>query len=265
MQIPVVSGLIERRILVNYCADREVVRSMLPAPFRPKTVHGFGVVGICLIRLSELRPAHVPRWLGVASENAAHRIAVEWDDRGSVREGVYIPRRDTNSKWNRLVGGRLFPGIHHCADFRVEETVREICVSLRSVEDQTHVAVRGSICEQLPVSSIFQTMEQASNFFKAGSLGYSATRDCHRLEGLELRCRSWRVEPLEVTELRSSLFDDEAIFPSGSIEFDCALVMRNIEHEWHSRPYLQCEPACVDLSQDGKPSPSHGVGMLARC
>lgn len=51
----------------------------------------------------------------IHSENAAHRIAVEWDFEGKTFEDVYIPRRDTNSFFNTLVGGRLFPGIHHRA------------------------------------------------------------------------------------------------------------------------------------------------------
>jgi hypothetical protein len=46
-----------------------------------------------------------------------------------------------------------------------------------------------------------------------------------------LRTRSWKVLPLAVQHVRSSYFD---AFPKGSVEFDCGLLMRNIEHEWHS-------------------------------
>jgi hypothetical protein len=48
-------------------------------PFRPQLVHGWAVAGICLIRLGRLRPSRVPSAVGLRSENAAHRIAVEWD------------------------------------------------------------------------------------------------------------------------------------------------------------------------------------------
>src|SRR5882672_7055527 len=104
MRIPVIRGIIDRRILVNYHVDPHVLAPLLPAPFRPKLVHGFGMVGICLIRLRDIRPTFLPRWLGINSENAAHRTAVEWDEGegGSVREGVYIRRRDTNSRLNAL-------------------------------------------------------------------------------------------------------------------------------------------------------------------
>ena len=39
---------------------------------------------------------------------------------------------------------------------------------------------------------------------------------------------------LRVDEVRSSYFSDPARFPRESVEFDCALVMRNVGHEWHS-------------------------------
>jgi hypothetical protein len=87
MRIPVIRGVIDRRILVNYRVDAEVLASVLPAPFRPKVVRGVGMVGICLIRLKGVGPRFFPVGLGVSSENAAHRAAVEWDDEGAVREG----------------------------------------------------------------------------------------------------------------------------------------------------------------------------------
>jgi hypothetical protein len=57
---------------------------------------------------------------------------------------------------------------------------------------------------------------------------------------MELRCPNWKVEPLAVESVSSSFFDDPALFPRGSAQFDCALLMRNIEHEWHGHPDLCC-------------------------
>ena len=192
--------------------------------------------------LRNVRPDFLPAWLGFSSENAAHRTAVEWDDQGVVREGVYVRRRDTNSRLNSLAGGRVFPGVHHHARFTVEETADRFAVALRSDDGATGMSVRGRRTDRWPASSIFRSLQEASAFFQAGSLGYSATSDPSRYQGLELRCVHWRVEPLEVEEVRSSVFEDESLFPRGSIEFDCALLMRGIEHEWHGRDDLCCAP-----------------------
>jgi hypothetical protein len=241
MRIPIVRGVIERRILVNFRVDPGVLAKVLPALFRPRLVRDVGMVGICLIRLKHLRPAFLPASCGIASENAAHRMAVEWDDGGTVREGVYIRRRDTDSRLTALAGGRLFPGIHHHAHFVVKESTDLYEVALRSDDGVTSMSVRGRRADQLPTGSVFGSIAECSAFFDTGSLGYSATTDPARFQGLELRCAKWHVEPMAIDEVRSSFFDDEALFPKGAIEFDCALLMRDIEHEWHGRADLCCE------------------------
>ncbi|MBL4704165.1 MAG: DUF2071 domain-containing protein, partial [Flavobacteriales bacterium] len=76
MIIPKIKGIIDRRILINYQIDKDVLEKYLPKPFKPKLVKGKGIAGICLIRLKEIRPKGLPRQIGIPSENGAHRIAV---------------------------------------------------------------------------------------------------------------------------------------------------------------------------------------------
>lgn len=240
-RLPVMSGVIDRRVLVNYRVDPRAIARQLPAPFEPKLVDGWAIAGVCLIRLTGVRPRGLPRWLGVRSENAAHRIAVQWDDAGERCEGVFIPRRDTDSRLNALVGGRLFPGEHHHARFTAHETEKELEASFVSDDRAAGVEVAGRVCDDLPATSVFGSLKAASAFFEAGSLGYSATREPGRFDGLELRCGSWSVTPLEITHARSSFYDDAQVFPRDSVQLDCALLMRGIEHAWHGRPSLCCD------------------------
>ena len=240
MRLPVITGTIDRRILVNYRVDPRAIEPLLPAPFRPKLVRGWAVGGICLIRLCGIRPRRLPRWLGLSSENAAHRIAVEWDTPAGVRDGVFIRRRDTNSRLNCLAGGRLFPGVHHHARFNVHEGDGRFEIEMQADDGGASLAVAGELASAWPGSELFDSLDGASAFFAAGSLGYSPTVDSSRFQGMELACRDWRVEPLVVKEARSSLFDDRQHFPPGAAFFDCALLMRGIEHEWHGRDDLCC-------------------------
>jgi hypothetical protein len=181
MRPPKVHGVIRRRLLVNFRVDPAVVAALLPAPFRPKRHDGWAVAGICLIRLEEIRPKGFPRLAGLSSENAAHRIAVEWDEGGTTREGVYIPRRDTGSLGNHPV---------------------------------------------------FDSLETASGFFEPGSVGFSATASGRRLDQVVLTTHGWSVAPLDIEHVTSSWFADPVRFPPDSTVFDCALIMRNVAHEW---------------------------------
>ncbi len=74
------AGVVERRLLINYGVDPELAATMIPAPFKPQLVNGWAVAGICLIGLGQLRPRGLPARLGLTSENAAHRFAVQWQD-----------------------------------------------------------------------------------------------------------------------------------------------------------------------------------------
>jgi hypothetical protein len=234
MKLPVIQGVIRRRILANFRIDPEVMQRQLPSRFRPKLQRGFAVAGICLIRLEHIRPRLVPELIGLNSENAAHRVAVVWEEDDKTHEGVFISRRDTNSQLNQLLGGRIFPGEHHQSSFVVKESSSEISLSVESSDSEVKVQVEGSIGKALPSTSIFSSLAEASAFFEAGSLGYSVTHDPNRLDGLKLKTTQWQVEPLEITTIRSSYFSDETKFPAGSIEFDHALIMKNVAHEWHS-------------------------------
>lgn len=234
VKLPVIQGVIDRRILVNYRIDPSVLARYLPPPFRPKTHRDMGIGGVCLIRLKNERPIGLPAALGFVSENAAHRFAVKWDQDGETREGVFIPRRDTSSRLSTALGGLLFPGEHHHAKFTVRESDDRFEVAMTSRDGKSKLSVSGKISDSLPESSVFSTVEEASAFFERGSVGYSSTKNPSEFDGLELQTSTWHVEPLEVDLVESSLFDDTSPFPEGTAVFDHALLMRGIEHEWHS-------------------------------
>ena len=97
------------------------------------------------------------------------------------------------------------------------------------------------LAQRLPDTSIFGSVDEASAFFERGSIGYSATNRSGCFECLELKSFEWHVEPLAVHRVESSFFSDPALFPPGSVTFDCALLMRGIPHEWHAHDSLSVE------------------------
>jgi hypothetical protein len=225
-------GTIDRRILVSYRIDPEVARRLVPAPFRPALRAGVAVGGICLIRLTELRPSPLPRLLGVTTENVAHRFAVEWDEPTGVATGVFVPRRDTSSRLAPVLGGRAFPGTMAHGRFHVDERGDGVHVRYRSDDGAVGIEVRARHAEELPGSSLFETVDEASEFFRRDSFGFSPARAGGACEAVELQTTAWNVRPLDIECVHSSWFDDEGRFPRGSIEVDSALLMRSIPARW---------------------------------
>jgi len=244
MLLDTIHGIIERRVLLNYRIKPDVLAMALPAPYRPKTYAGWGIGGICMIRFKGLRPKGMPAGVGFNSENAAHRIAVAWNQDGKEMEGVYIPRRDTNSWFNKTFGGKVFPGIFNRSQFQVEEIENSVAVRIIREDGGVEAAFVGETADQLPSTSIFPSLAEATGFFSLGATGYSATHESGHYHGMELKTLDWTVEPLRIQEAASCFFSDRNRFPDGSIELDCALLMKNVAHEWHSRPDLY-------LSKDG--------------
>lgn len=235
MKAPALAAVIERRILVNYRVDPDLLASHLPAPFRPALAGGHGIAGICLIRLGRIRPAGLPA-AGLRSENAAHRAAVCWD--GPVT-GVYIPRRDTSSRLAALAGGRLFPGYLNLARFRTREDDDGYRVQAASRDGTVRIEVEAHLAGELPAGSVFTSPEAASGFFRCAPAGYAATPAAGVLDGVELETAGWSLRPLHLDNIASSFFDDRSRFPAGTAVPDSAFLMTGLTTVWHPQPALR--------------------------
>jgi len=231
--LPPLAATIERRLLISYRLDPDVAQSLLPTGLRPHLVDGSAVSGICLLRLGSFRPAFIRPPIGWGAENAAHRIAVQWDEPGSAtpRTGVYIPIRHSASRIPALIGGRLFPGVHRHARFDVSETAGRLQVGLTAPD----VSVRADVevvADAAWSSSLFADVRAASDFYRAGAVGWSPShgpvgRPVY--DGLELKTDAWSVSGGRIRSLESSFFD---ALPPGSAEPDSVLVMRDVPMRW---------------------------------
>ena len=121
MELPVLNGIIDRRILINYRINPEVVKSLLPPHLDPLIINGYASGGICLLRLKNIGLKYSLSFSRITSENAAHRFLITYRKGKEIVKGVYIPRRDTDSQLNVLLAGKLFSWPHYPAVFEVEE------------------------------------------------------------------------------------------------------------------------------------------------
>lgn len=141
----------------------------------------------------------------------------------------------------KLVGGRVIASILLIAG----DGDDGIDLTMRSSDGETAVELVAEPAPCLPTTSRFHSLAEASAFFEAGSLGYSSGSDPNRLDALVLKTSVWGIEPLAVRHVYSSFFADERLFPEGSVEFDSALLMRNVEHEWQGAPEVLVNTAAL--------------------
>jgi len=232
----VMTGVIDHRILLNYRIDPDRLLAILPAPLQPKLVNGWGIGGICQVSLSKMRPRGVPSIVGMSSHNAAHRIAVVHEG----GEGVFVPRRDTDSRLNQLSGGRIFPGVYEYSKFRVDSRGDEYCVEITDGAGVRLMAIEATVSKSVAGGSVFASLAEGSDFFQGGNIGWSPGSNTRTLDTIELWTNEWNIEPLLVKSESSAYFTDDKLFPTGSVEFDSGFIMRNLEHEWRAQEGLAC-------------------------
>jgi hypothetical protein len=232
MEVSAVRGRIARRVLVNLRIEPQAVQRLLPAQFRPKVVKGYAVGGICLIRLEQIRLPNMPASFGISSENAAHRFAIEWtDDAGMVRDGVYLARRDTNSLLN-IAGQKLFPSALQKATFNIRDEGDRVSYSIHSADGVVDISLKVRVTEKLNTSVLFDTVDELSDFFQDGNIGFSPRNGTSaKLDAVRLSASTWDGVALEVEQFESTYFGPPNL-PAGSFEVDSAFLMRDIEHSW---------------------------------
>ncbi|MEO9254358.1 MAG: DUF2071 domain-containing protein [Tepidiformaceae bacterium] len=217
---------VRRRLLISYRVDPTVAQTLIPEPFRPQLVDGSAVAGVCMIGLQSVRPGWLRPRLGFQTENVAHRIAVEWDENGVTRSGVYIVERHSSSLLPVLAGGRLFPGVQKRASFTLNETASRFRVAMSA--PGTRVAVDVELGGEW-TSSLFASVQAASAFHENGAVGWSPRRDGNGVEPLKLTSKDWAVIPGQVISVQSSFFDE---LPEGSAVLDSVVVMRDLPFFW---------------------------------
>ncbi|HZI25437.1 MAG TPA: DUF2071 domain-containing protein, partial [Chryseolinea sp.] len=232
-KLPVLDGIIDRRILINYRVHPEVIKNLLPPHLDPLVINGYGSAGICLLRLKNIGIKHSSQFLRITSENAAHRFLVKWIENGEEMHGVYIPRRDTDSVLNVWLAGNLFSWPHYMAHFEIQEGRGSYSLKMKSKDMSSHLQIRAEIANDFPTVSMFDSLEHASTCFQNCAVGISPSKNPNQLKVIQLKTKTWIVTPLHVQELQSSYFENSNLFPTGQIHFDNALLMEGIEHEWH--------------------------------
>lgn len=121
----------------------------------------------------------------------------------------------------------------------MDESDPELAVRFTSNDGAADVDVRVTVTNSLSDSALFADLADASAFFQQGSVGYSATRQPSRFDGLELVTDAWPIDPASVVHARSSYFEDTTSFPTGSAVLDSSLVMRRVPVRWRAQPQLR--------------------------
>ena len=228
VRTPVLLATLERRLLVIYRLEPEAVVHLVPAPFWPQLVNGFAVGSLTLDHVTGLRPRRLPSAAGFASENAAHRIAVEWLQNGRTATGTFVLVRHTSSRRIAALGDRFFPGQRERAGFEVEDRGPNLRVACHSRDGAT--VIDAEVGEGGFTSELFASPEDVWRFCLRGAMTASLRQRGGVLDWIDERARGGVVRSASIERISSS------VFPAAIGSPDSAIVARDVTVEWRAVP-----------------------------
>ncbi|HMK11746.1 MAG TPA: hypothetical protein VK461_09205 [Acidimicrobiales bacterium] len=229
VRTPVLQATLERRLLVTYRLDPDAVADLVPGPFWLHMVGGFAVGSITLDHVTALRPRGLPAATGFTSQNAAHRIAVEWEQQGRRAAGTFVLARHTSARRIAAAGDRIFPGQRERADFAVDDRGPNLSVAFRSRDGV--VAVDADVAvDDVGASELFSRPDEAWRLSIRGAMTASLRRRGGVLDWIDEHARGGRVRAASIERVTSSLF------PAAVGAPDSAIVARDVTIEWRAVP-----------------------------
>ena len=214
-----IRGEIRCRYVLIYRASPEVVARLLPEPMQPAVDREATLVGLCYTRMREPQRGWLP--LSMGTDHLSWRFPVEIPNGDAPpRRAVWVPRRNTSSRFGANWAGKLTPGNWSHSRFEFDEGPTGAELTVESDALDLHL-----VCRRTPDlrGSVFLEPCEVADVLRRSGPAHPPFALAPGFDRLELQADLWHLEPLIVDELRARRFDDPELFPPGSIELDCGL------------------------------------------
>jgi hypothetical protein len=248
--LPAIHGTIDRRMLINYRIHPDVLRPLLPSFFRLKLVQGWAMAGICLIRLKAMRPHGFPACCGLNSENAAHRIAVEWDEPPAEECSRLEPKYLIESP---SIANQRVPSPLRGEKVRVRgdrstnldpTALSEHCEKAGPVREGVYVARRdtSSFWQSLAGGRLFPGLSPRAEFVVNETENELALQMQSRDGAVKIELQACRAKSFAPGSIFKSLSEASEFFARGSIGYSpaanphCCDGMELCARNWHVKP-----------------------------
>lgn len=242
------TGMLEDTVLLNYRTDAEVLRRLLPEPFEPRLVDGYGLMGVLMYRLRDLECERSMGLPSPPSEHVLYRIAVSWQQGGRRYHGMYVLRHEVNTRLpiqHRRRG--IFPVIARPVRWHRRPWRGSFEWSLRT-RNRVRLRLGARLSKHFPRESVFEDLDHAADFF-----GRERAAVAPRYQRQVFSCThflplEWTVKPLHIHRLKTDFSQLENTFPKDRIFFDSGLYWAQLPCRWQEgREILAPRPFQEDM------------------
>lgn len=238
------TGILEDAVLLNFRTDIHVLNRILPPPFVPRLVDGYGLVGILMFKMRDLACEKNLGLPSPPSDHVLYRVAVSWQHGMRTHHGMYLLRHEVNTRLNvRQRRKGLFPVA--ASPIRWHKTPgSEMFGWTLNTHNQTRLKVRARLATAFPPGSVFDTLDQASLFFQKERAAIAPRFQQSIFAHTRFLPLNWKVKPLFIEALHTDMDQLGSLFPKEQIYFDSGLIWPRILCKWQkgheivsSRPF----------------------------
>jgi hypothetical protein len=220
-------------LVLTYAWPRELLEPLLPRRLALDTHGQLGFTAIALVQTDHLRPAFLPRSLGLDFFLTGYRIFVRLADAPSLR-GLYILRSDTDRRTMVVLGNLLTHYRYRLAAVSTVERDGRLAIQIRTNTREADLDLVADLTSRpapLPPCSPFANLTEARRY--AGPLPYTFSDDppTGSIIAVKATRQRWNPEPITV-EVREASFHDSPHFSRTKPVLANAFHVENVDYRW---------------------------------
>jgi uncharacterized protein YqjF (DUF2071 family) len=190
--------------LVNFAIDADVMHRLLPPQVEPDLHRGEAYLSIVIACVKRMRPAFVPRVLGINFNQVVYRVVA----RCRGQRGVYFLRSDADSRLMCWGGNLLtFFRFHHARIAARQEAGRFHFDLLSSPGDGADIHVTYDLAganQRLAGSSRFTTLEEAQGFLVELYTAFGVYGMPPQVQAVHIERGDWDIRVVNAGRVTSS-------------------------------------------------------------
>ena len=241
--------LFSRCILVNFAVDAQALKRKLALHLEPELHAGMAYVSIVIAEMEKMRPAFLPKALGLTYNQVVYRAVVKCGE----ERGVSFLRSDADNAAMVLAGNAFtffkfhsakiawksnFDGLH----FSLHPSKKE----LAKIEASYDLSLPSI---QMPASSRFKDLASAENFLCELYTAFGNRRKNGRVEVVRIERNPWKSSLLQDHNGIYEAMSSGLLFSKSEAKLDSIFLVEGLRYKWNR---LSLEPIPDSLQSHEK-------------
>lgn len=226
-----VTTVFRRCVLVNFSSDPATLARALPPPLVPALYADRAWVSIVIATMEKMRPAFVPRALGISYNQVVYRAIVDCEG----NRGVHFLRSDADSRVMTWLGNLMSFFRFHRSRVEIGSEDASLRVEVRSTEAKADISATfdlASASDRLPSTSAFGDLAEAKRWLVELFTAYHPRPARRPIDVVCIDRSDWRLTVLPNAGVYRFM-DAGDPFTPGSARLDSVFVVEDLKYRWH--------------------------------